>query len=368
MAEARTALSVAVAPEETPQVINPARKTLEQVILEQCNFLGGLLPAVIEGNDAESIHKVRVTTRRLQAALELAQPIQGAHLQKARRKLRRWRRLLSRVRNYDVFLMLIGLDTAGRKSRDTEALNRLNWELQARRTKRCEAAKRRFARIDLAEFKVGIGLATNVGSNGSGIDSSMAGGDTGLISAVAGIEPEAGIEHEHSGTNALRIVSADAAAESKDVRLVIGEQAPSRLERRLSQLQLLAARVQDDPDPRNAHRLRIAAKRLRYLLEAVSELGYGDAEPALRWLRLLQDRLGDWHDLAALENEILETVSKRKFLASHLDEGLGMLQLASRVRRRREALGAKSFPVHLPRTVSAVTRRLARSIRRDSAN
>ena len=366
MAEARTALSVVVAPEEAVQVDNPPRRSLEQVILEQCDLLGSLLPVVIDGNDAVSIHKMRVTTRRLQAALELAGPASSNQLQKARRKLRRWRRALSRVRNYDVFLRLVEVEGVAGRSRALDGLDRLKGELIARREKGCTAARRRFAGIDLTAFKAGIGMTTGALADQPAEDESAARDAAVIVSPDVAMTS---IGFRQGGTNGLQNAGSGAreARRGDSVGLVIGEHAAGRLERRLSQFQVMAALVQDDPDPLNAHRLRISGKRLRYLLEMASELGYGDVEPALRWLRLLQDRLGDWHDLAAMENELIGTVSMRKFLVNHLDESLGMLHLASRIRRKREALGSKAFPVHVPRSVSAVTRRLARSLRRGSA-
>jgi len=99
-----------------------------------------------------------------------------------------------------------------------------------------------------------------------------------------------------------------------------------RLDRRLAEFQALVARSHPTNDPAELHQLRIAAKRVRYLLEIVSEIGYGDASRPLAWLRTLQDRIGDWHDLEALEEEIIAIISNHEFLKQNLAESGQMLQ------------------------------------------
>jgi CHAD domain-containing protein len=307
---------------------------------------------------------MRVTTRRLQAALELASRAPGGEFGKARRKLRRWRRLLSRVRNYDVFLMLIESDAASRKSPAASAgIDTLKRELQARRADRCQLVRRRFSKIDMPAFAASIGITLATASDD--VEAAVEGPAVGApIDGASGADAVSKADAEAFG---LEAAAATSDSEHTNPGLVVGERAPGCLDHRLSQFQALAALAREHPDPLSAHRVRIAAKRLRYLIEVVSELGFGDAAAALNSLKILQDRLGDWHDLAALESEIVDTVSKKKFLVKHLDESLGMIQLASRLRRKREALGSKSFPVHVPRSVPAVTRRLGRALRRETA-
>jgi CHAD domain-containing protein len=88
----------------------------------------------------------------------------------------------------------------------------------------------------------------------------------------------------------------------------IAMRAAERLEQRMAEFNALVAKSHPTTDPSELHRLRIAAKRVRYLLEAVTEMGFGDATQALAWLRSLQDRIGDWHDLEALEEAIIQLV------------------------------------------------------------
>ena len=63
---------------------------------------------------------------------------------------------------------------------------------------------------------------------------------------------------------------------------------------------LTAVRAPDDPE---VHRARIAAKRLRYLLEPLTEAVPATAGIVAR-LRALQDRLGELHDVLELERAV----------------------------------------------------------------
>ncbi|HWC77831.1 MAG TPA: CHAD domain-containing protein, partial [Blastocatellia bacterium] len=110
-----------------------------------------------------------------------------------------------------------------------------------------------------------------------------------------------------------------------------------------------------------------AAKRLRYLMEITSLMGFGTAPSALNYLKSIQDRIGDWHDLHALEEEILGIVSRRKFVRKNLAECSTMLRAALHLQKKKEALVAKLFPVRIPKTVAVSAGRFARALRRPQA-
>ena len=62
-------------------------------------------------------------------------------------------------------------------------------------------------------------------------------------------------------------------------------------------------------DERPAHRARIAAKRLRYILEP-AETGAAEARRAVRALKALQDLLGELHDAQVLGRELAAEVER----------------------------------------------------------
>src|SRR5215510_10603396 len=74
-------------------------RTLAEILATQFGALQNYHRAVLETNDPEAIHKMRVTTRRAQAGIDL---LAGElNVVKMKKRLRTWRRMLSRVRNYD---------------------------------------------------------------------------------------------------------------------------------------------------------------------------------------------------------------------------------------------------------------------------
>ena len=140
--------------------------------------------------------------------------------------------------------------------------------------------------------------------------------------------------------------------------------AHARLDQRVAEFLALAAQSHPATEAAELHELRIAAKRVRYLFEIISEMGYGDATRALAWLRTLQDRIGDWHDLESLEQEIIEIVAERDFLKAHLLESSRMLQVAAHLQKKKERLVAKVFPVQVPQNLMATSQRLSKALRR----
>ncbi|HEX5734651.1 MAG TPA: CHAD domain-containing protein [Blastocatellia bacterium] len=337
-------------PEASPASgdIRPSRP-LTDIITSQVTLLASYLTPVMESDDAEAIHKMRVTTRRLQASLDLLQTAgDQKKIRKLKKKLRDWRRVLSPVRNYDVFLLVIEKEGASRSSKRRQSFEHLKSILQKRRARRLAKARRYLKHVNLAEICSKLGL-----------DAELWAPKKSAVEADQSPAQETQTEGPHAQTAA-------------PLPEIIGERAialraAERIEQRLSEFQLLAAQSHPTTNPAELHQLRIAAKRLRYLLELVSGMGYGDAVRALAWLRLLQDRIGDWHDLEAIEEEIISIVSRRKFLKENIGESSRMLQAASHLQSKKKTLVAKLFPVKVPRTLQASSRRLVRSLRRKPA-
>ena len=328
--------------------IKPSRP-LTDIITSQVVLLASYLTPVMESDDAEAIHKMRVTTRRLQASLDLLQTAGDQQkIRKLKKRLRDWRRVLSPVRNYDVFLLVIEKEGASRSSTRRQSFEQLKAILQKRRARRLAKARRYLKRVNLAVICSKLGLGADL------------------------CAPKQSAGKADQSTAQETQTEKPPAQTAIPLPEIIGERAialraAERIEQRLSEFQLLAAQSHPTTNPAELHQLRIAAKRLRYLLELVSEMGYGDAVRALAWLRLLQDRIGDWHDLVAIEEEIISIVSRRKFLKENIGESSRMLQAASHLQSKKETLVAKLFPVKVPRTLPATSRRLVRSLRRKPA-
>lgn len=342
----------------------PARtrqpRKLTEIIPSQLNSLRAYHRAVLDTQAVEAVHKMRVTTRRLQASLDLLE--REMKLRKLKRRLRNWRRKLSSVRNYDVFLELIEKETASRGKARREQLQLVKTILQERRGQRATKVRHFLERIDLDKIAVRLGVTLT--STDESPESFR--GDDGLPSES--VVPETSV-----GTMTIDEQSESVAAEATAGVTTIDEAAVAgyaaeRLDQRLAEFQAMVAQSHPTNDPAELHQLRIAAKRVRYLLEIVSEMGYGDASRALAWLRTLQDRIGDWHDLEALEEEIIAIVSSDEFMKQHLAESSQMLQAAAHLQKKKEALVSRLFPVRVPRYLEVTSQRIARALRRNSVH
>jgi CHAD domain-containing protein len=267
--------------------------------------------------------------------------------------------MLSNVRNYDVFLLLIDQEAASRRG-PREHYELLKAVLQKRRAKRAARVKKYLAKVDVVEQ-----LGTKLGLSTAAMSSLWE------QPVTADVEPLTEPATEFADVETLTPLLADSADLDAPVFPAVDEQgiamrAAERLEQRMAEFNALVAKSHPTTDPSELHRLRIAAKRVRYLLEAVTEMGFGDATQALAWLRSLQDRIGDWHDLEALEEAIILLVSRHKFTKEHLAEAGALLVAAMHLQKRKKTLVARLFPVRLPATLSATSRRLVRALRRSS--
>lgn len=338
MAEAEQILAdeVDTAAATQPQARQPRK--LVEIIPSQLGALRTYHRAVLDTESVEAVHKMRVTTRRLQASLDLLE--REMKVRKLKRRLRAWRRRLSSVRNYDVFLELIEKEAASRGRTRREQLELVKGILQEQRLQRAAKVKKFLQGININAIALGVGLSTPAPDEAPG--------------------PARAVDDACNEAAAF-----ETAAETMfvDERRVAGY-AAERLDQRLAEFQALAAQSHPTNNPAELHQLRIAAKRVRYLLEIVSEMGYGDASRALTWLRTLQDRIGDWHDLEAVEEEIIAIVSSREFMKHHLAESSQMLQAAAHLQKKKEALVSRLFPVRVPRYLEVTSQRIARALRR----
>jgi CHAD domain-containing protein len=140
----------------------------------------------------------------------------------------------------------------------------------------------------------------------------------------------------------------------------LGENAARIVRARLDELRSFAARALDPAEVKTQHDMRIAAKRLRYVLETTGFCLGKPAETARRSARDLQDVLGELHDcdemlprverhMADLRAQDAETVRQRAADAPDLDPRLvaraphrtayrGLDVLMVYIRARRELL------------------------------
>ena len=341
MVEIKEALTADTPSASAVEEIAKKPRTITEILTAQLEALQTYHRAVLETDEPEAIHKMRVTTRRAQAALDL---LEGElRVRKLKRRLREWRQMLSRVRNYDVFLMLIEKEVTRSRPAYRAQFELVKSIFQKRRAHRAEKARKYFEkiRVDSIAIELGLTLAQPV-----------------TEAVDASVESHEAREAKHAGKGSQKSFAIDdqkVAAHTAD-----------RLEQRVTEFHALAAQAHPATRAEELHQLRIAAKRVRYLLEIVSQMGYGDGTRAVAWLRNLQDRIGDWHDLESLEEEIIEIVSHRRFLKEHIAESSRMLQAAAHLQKKKERLVTKLFPVRVPKTILATSQRMGRALRRNA--
>ncbi len=295
--------------------------TLAQIIVLQLAELQTHYATVLVETSVEAIHKMRVTTRRLQASLDLIKfDDDTAGVGEVRKQLRTLRQMLSEVRNYDVFLTLLEQEAATRKAAK-ESFESLTIELQKRRAKKAKEMCKYLKKHSIKKIAKALEFKS--------------------------YKPEkASLRH---------------IADEQQIAL----HAAGRLEKRLAEFQQLAIQIDPSNHPEEIHQVRIAAKRLRYLLEIAADMGYGQSLTALNWLRALQDRIGDWHDLEAMEDEVINIVAQRGFVKAHLSESSLILLAAVHLQKKKESLIRRLFPLKVNASVSSASLRIINAIRND---
>ncbi|HEY6334154.1 MAG TPA: CHAD domain-containing protein, partial [Blastocatellia bacterium] len=308
-----------------------------EIISHQLHTLAKHHGGVIETGGVESIHRMRVATRKLQATLDmLVMKPDELGIKDRKKELRDWRRQLSRVRNYDVFLEMIEKRTSAKKPVNLSQYKLIEDELKHRRSEIVLEVQEALREIDLAGFasKVGVRLGVLAPDGHQKVDQSD--------------------ETQPSPDERALLLLDDSAA--------IAARAKRRLERRLREFEDRAAVVGPKDSPNDIHQLRIAAKRLRYSMDVVSNLGYGKAERATNWLKRLQDRLGEIHDIDAFAEEIADLIGRRDYIRQQMSNSGKMLEAASRIIAKRDNMVKTSLPVHVPSYVSSTVRRLTRKL------
>jgi CHAD domain-containing protein len=87
----------------------------------------------------------------------------------------------------------------------------------------------------------------------------------------------------------------------------LGEITAGILRRQMADLEDHLSHIEDAGDEKGAHRARISAKRVRYLLEPFAD-EIPEAGAIVKRFKILQDLLGELHDAHVLESELAEAL------------------------------------------------------------
>ena len=163
MAEAEQGLSSKRASEPPSKSDIPSHKRspkqskrLPEIITHQLDLLRMHHRNVLETLDVESVHKMRVATRRLQASLDLLE--HEMSVRRLKRRLRNWRRALSLVRNYDVFLEMLEKETATKGRTRREQFQLVTAKLQEQRAHTAAEVRGFLEQINLDKISLRLGI------------------------------------------------------------------------------------------------------------------------------------------------------------------------------------------------------------------
>ncbi len=299
---------------------------VSRLALKHLDRCVSLEPKVLQGDDPDAIHDLRVATRRLEQVIDLIYPApHSGEVRKLYRRLRRCRRSLSEIRNYDVLLERVDAALSRKRTARRDAWEAIREYLQDLRSVRLEKSLRKLAKANLSAIYVR--LKEYLPSNGNTAGDASSGRN--------GSGPELSVEQFYDRiSETLKAVWTDL---EKEVAL-------SRHEH----------------DAAVLHRTRIVAKRVRYLIEVIQAFDVPGTKEVLIWLRSLQTQLGDWHDLVVFEEAVIGMIADPEFLRDHLEMAVQIERLIMRNRVLRAKLEKKYFEMTRDKTGFIKTREWVR--------
>ena len=277
----------------------------------QLDRFAALESKVLRGDNPKAIHDIRVASRRLQQILDLLYPPPPSQkIRKLRRAIRRCRKVLSVVRNYDVLLVRAERTLRRRRISRREAWEAIRDYLKDQRERSYRKASRRLSKLHLPTIYVR--LRENLGS---------------LRGSEVRFEPS------RVPGPALR----------SDPNAALHDKIENQLQETWSSLAGEVRKAQEDRDTPALHAVRIAAKKTRYLIEVIHLLDTPGSSQALSCLRRVQRHLGDWHDLEILEETMLEMVASSGILEEQLELAMDVQKLVLQNRKRKKAYEKRFF-------------------------
>ena len=258
--------------------------------------------------DADSVHELRTTIRRLETLLDVTSNGGGRKERKLKKQMNRVRRRAGKVRDIDVQIQ--ALETVTVEAARDEKVRVLQFLRRAR-------AKREGKLLQALEDEIDNGLEKHLGRTAERLSHNCSGPKP----AISAAKPDAKAVVAHS------------------------------LETFRDTVERHGALTEE-----NLHAFRMACKRVRYIAEMAGE----DAEAAqiIAQLRRVQDAIGDWHDwvtLTASAEKVLGTQSSPLLSAVRTNKRskfLHALRIADEAKRNllrlRDAGSSRKPPTSKP--------------------
>jgi CHAD domain-containing protein len=275
-------------------------------VRRQAKQLADQLDGICRAEDIEYVHRARVASRRLRAALRMFRDCFGA------KAVKRWRNAIRQLasdlgdaRDKDVqIVFLCGVMDAVKDPACYPGVARLMVQLERQREK--------------LQFKV--------------------------LAAVKHLRASGVLEDME--TKAKRIWSDLMAAEFDSRSAFAREQTGKYIRRRLRRLLAQEESLHNPEDVKGHHAMRIAAKRLRYTLEITKPVHGEEIQAAIDAVKKVQSLLGDIHDCDVWIEQLAEFLAaERKALHERFGNDAPLARLAvgiehleqDRRKHRREA-------------------------------
>jgi CHAD domain-containing protein len=234
------------------------------------------LPAALDG-DVHGVHQARVASRRLREAVPvLTSGIKGTRAGKARRKIRRLTRALGTVRELDVTIQMLD-ELVAKDALPRPALEAVRGRVVTERDARRVVLLKRLDHVNLSKLDKRLETV----------------GD-------ALVETRSEAWRDALGARLLKRSKALAAAIAAAGHMYAPEQ---------------------------LHKVRIAAKKLRYAMELAFDAGVKAASAPVRAVKHAQDTLGRLHDLQVLQFHVA-AVQAQPVDHSRPDGGLDIVDRA----------------------------------------
>lgn len=289
------------------------------------------MPAVIAGEDPKAVHKVRVASRRLRAAMDVAADCFPAKWYRPLRKTaKRITRNLGEVRDRDVMLDALARDRERVTDPERRAIDHLIAGVKRDRKK---------ARRAMVKF------LTRLGAKGVRKETKRRfprpKGARAVKGDTSGTRHPASEERGHPGEEAPHddrspVMRRRSSVPSLDPKASLETNARRVLAVRVDGLFRYGPIIPDANATEALHDARIATKRLRYTLELFHSVFQEEGERAIEQLKVLQEELGELHDhdvrIALIEEELSALDKTGEAGASELRRGLKAL-----LRRERDA-------------------------------
>ena len=243
-----TGASAVSEPAAAPTPAPSLAAAVAAAVCAQMQKLAALEASLGAGDAVESIHDLRVATRRMRAALHLLGQAADPEMQRCRERLAILGKMLGQVRDADVFLAFLNGYTRRASAPDLPALLRLARAERRRRRAHYRTLGAHLASHDYRAWREAFGSQA---------------------ASWSATEPRTGIPETATAGDTIRACLARV----------------TRYRKRLTRYPAA-----------DQHRLRIACKRLRYTAEFFAAPGSGQMHSLVRPMVKMQSALGIAHD------------------------------------------------------------------------